>query len=87
MSKKDRVLISILATMMLNTSTFSLFASADNTANTANTDNNSVTQSDAASSDAPDAEAELDAWMEGREKPTISVNGDFVMNKNQQFKE
>lgn len=34
-----------------------------------------------------DAEAELDAWMEGREKPTISVNGDFVMNKNQQFKE
>lgn len=34
-----------------------------------------------------DAEAELDAWMEGKEKPTISVNGDFVMNKNQQFKE
>lgn len=34
-----------------------------------------------------DAEAELEAWMDGREKPTISVNGDFVMNKNQHFKE
>lgn len=34
-----------------------------------------------------DAEAELEAWMDGREKPTISVSGDFVMNKHEHFKE
>ena len=49
MSKKDRVLISILATMMLNTSTFSLFASADNTAD--NNSSNSVAQNGASSSE------------------------------------
>lgn len=34
-----------------------------------------------------DAEAELDAWIEEMKKPSIAVNGDFVMNKHEHFNE
>lgn len=33
------------------------------------------------------AEAELDAWIDGGESPSIAVNGDFVMNKHEHFNE
>lgn len=33
------------------------------------------------------AEAELDAWIDGGERPSIAVNGDFVMNKHEHFNE
>ena len=61
MSKKDRVLISILATMMLNTSTFSLFAAADNTTNINNTAESGNVLNETAPSEDAASEIQQDA--------------------------